>query len=319
MSADIEKPPERRAAKTPGKVFLLLFSLVLFVLFTGDSLYGQQRMRGRGGQQRGPSPHTWEKGTPPAFDTKPFNIAAEHLPPLYVGHDIELLYGNIKKASPALTGPPDLPAIYAFQINPTEQSYDRGTQILHVYGELSRIWEEGKEDGTRRGFRIKYQPQMDTRYTGTDIRGNTIEIEEIKFREFTVAFANFREYPVERVMLPSVKQSLEKKLKKENRAPGPDEGFTTEVIVGNIKLSPAEAKQLEERIVLLVVCNLVDPYTTSVTVHEQPTPRKPREYLAQYSYLNSRLLELWFYDYQTGKVLMKLKAGDHILPAPVER
>jgi hypothetical protein len=67
-----------------------------------------------------------------------------------------------------------------------------------------------------------------------------------------------------------------------------------------------EAKRIKDRVMVLAVCNLTDPYATSDTVSEKPTPEKMREYFAQYFYINANLLELWFFDLDTGNILMKI-------------
>ena len=106
-----------------------------------------------------------------------------------------------------------------------------------------------------------------------------------------------------------MKQASEKGSKKGTPGDSLDERLKPETIAANIHVTPVDAQQLEESIAMLVVCELVEPYIASDTVQQIPTPEKPRDYLAQYYYLSVRLLELWFYDFDTGKVLMKMKPG----------
>jgi hypothetical protein len=82
------------------------------------------------------------------------------------------------------------------------------------------------------------------------------------------------------------------------------------MIVANLKIQPAETDQLRVSTRVLIVCNLVSPYVTSDTIQRKGTLGKPGEYLAQHGYLHIRLLELWFYDVVTGKVLMKVVPQD---------
>ena len=322
--------------KIHTRIATVALSFALFIMFSSSSLYAQQR-----GGRRGSQPRTGTAGTagaaprvtlPPEFDNRPFDITVEQLPPQYLGCDAELVYTRIRNGKensksgeleasekyrtsseqgPVLPSLPtlDLESIYAFRFNPEDRLYDTHDRILKVYCPFSTVLENGKEDETRRGLRVKYQPRVDNRHIGTNAYGAKVEFEELKFREYLVAFANFSEFPVERVALPSLKQTAEKDSKKGTSSGGLDESLKRETIAGNINATPADAQQLEERIAVLVVCKLVDPYITSDTVQQTPTPDKPRDYLAQYYYLDVRLLELWFYDFDTGKVLMKMKAG----------
>jgi hypothetical protein len=151
---------------------------------------------------------------------------------------------------------------------------------------------------------------VDNQYSYKNAYGKKVEIEELKFEEYTVAFANYGEFPVERLLLPSIQQALEKESKKDKPVIV-DERLLREFIVGSIDLTPAEVKQINERIMVLAVCNLTDPYATSDTVSEKPTPERMRDYLAQYFYINVKLLELWLYNLDTGHILIKIgpKAG----------
>ena len=292
------------------RVLPLVLLPTLFVMFSDNSLYPQQRGGRRGGQSRtGAVPPAQKAILPPEFDNRPFDITLQQLPPQYLGCDAELVYTRIKNGKEnskkgeleavrqdqkmAEQKPPlpvartlDLQSTYAFRFNPEERLYNAHERILQVYCPLSAVLENGKEDGTRRGLSVKYQPRVDNKLIATNAQGTRVEFEELKFREYLVAFANFNEFPVE-------------------------EGGS-ESIIGKIHVLPADAAQLEESIAVLLVCTLVDPYIASESVQQKPTPERPRDYFAQYYYLDVHLLELWFYDFNTGKVLLKMKAGEEL-------
>jgi len=266
---------------------------------------------------------------PAEFDTATFDITREQLPPAYLGHSIQLIYkainerlmrspdvvetaarspGNGKPAiDSSLTGTLDFGSIYAFRVVPAENFYSDSEQTLQSYCPLSTVLAKAVENKILKGFRVDYSPQMDNHYTYTDDKGKQIEIEEVKFRDYTIAFENFGQFSVEKAVLPSVKQAADKGHKKGDTMSHSDDLSEQEMIIGKLRLPSAEAKQFKESISLLAVCSLVDPYLTSETVHRIGTPEKPGEYLAQHEYLHVRLLELWFYDLGTGKVLMKMK------------
>jgi|GEM_PF-485275 hypothetical protein len=321
---------ERGCMKTCMKITVILLLLILCGLSLSNSLlFAQRRGGARGGQgksegQRGVSPGSTK---PAEFDTAPFDITREQLPPVYFGHNIQLIYKAINErltrntdvaetaarnpesgkpaADSLLTG--IIGKTYAFRVVPAENFYSDSEQTLQSYCPLSAVLTKGVEDKTLKGFRIDHSPQMDNHFIYTDDKGKQIEIEELKFRDYTIAFENFGQFSVEKTVLPSVKQAADKGHKKSDTMSHSDDVSEHEMIIGKLVLPSAEAKRLRESITLLAVCSLVDPYLTSETVHRIGTPEKPGEYLAQHEYLHVRLLELWFYDFETGKVLMKMK------------
>ena len=154
---------------------------------------------------------------------------------------------------------------------------------------------------------VRYEPQMDNKFTYTDARGKKIEIEEVKFREYTIAFEYPATFPVERIVLPNIAESMEKKSGKGNLEVNLYDTLKQEVIFASFNVPSSEVAQLKESTKLLVLCNLMPPYTTTTAVHNKGTLEKPGEYSAEYAYLYVCLLELWFYDVITGKVMMKMK------------
>ena len=310
----MERATEAEKVTICTRTIIIALSFALFVAFSSNSLCAQQRGGRRGGQSRtgaaGPPGGPPRAILPPEFDNRPFDITLQQLPPQYLGYDAELAYTRIKNGKES-SAKGELEAItYAFRFNPEERFYNAHDRILQIYCPLSRVLENGKEDETRRGLRVKYQPRLDNKHIGTNAYGAKVEFEELKFREYLIAFANFREFPVDKITLPGARQASEKESKKKTSGAGLDESPKSETITGKIHVLPAEAAQVEERIAVLLVCKLVDPYIASDSVQQRPTPENPRDYFAQYYYLNVHLLELWFYDFDTGKVLMKMKAGE---------
>ena len=240
-----------------------------------------------------------ESTVPLEFDSRPFDVSAGRLPAFYMGAEAGVLYNRMRNGEKA--------EIYAFRLDAVERSYDAEKHEAQVFCDLSAVLENGKEDEDRRGFRVKYQPQMDNRYTGNDADGARIEIEEVKFKEYAVAFTNFMEFPVERLIPPAARRALEKESKNGTPAQGIDERLKREVIVGRVPLAPKAARHLDETVMVLAVCGLVEPYVSSEVVWQKSTSERLREYMGQYYYLHARLLELWFYDFETGNVFLKMR------------
>ena len=311
------------------RIAAITLSFALLLVCSENSLHGQARRGERGDQGQPARPQTIEEKTTPAeYDDRPFDIKAAQLPRGYRGHDPELMYTKITERKESsgksefesveryrmraeqetalpLTGSLGFASTYAFRFKPVESYYSAEQRILHLFCEVSPVLENGQEDKTKRGFKIKNQPQVDNRYAYRNAQGKKVEIEEIKFQEYTVAFANHGEFQVDRLLLPSIQQALEKEAKK-GKPIVMDDRSEHEFIVGSIGLTAAHAKEIKDRIMVLAVCNLTDPYATSDTVGEKPTPDRMREYFAQYFYINVKLLELWFYNLDTGAILMKI-------------
>jgi len=310
--------------ETSTRILALSLLVGLCLMWCGPASVLAQRRGGRGsqsgaqsgGQQAGPG----RGGLPsPEYDQVPFSPAREYLPRVYMGHNLQLVHsamqsrlaeiGSRQGTGPERQGPQGQPddtpllaglgmgSIYAFQVKPAEIVYHKAEHTLEAYCELSPVLDQGTEDATSKGFMVVYAPQVDNRFTYTDDRGRQVEFEEKKFREWTVAFRNFRDFPVEKAVLPSVRQESH----------GQEHGPAGEMIIGRFEVEPKAAEQLEESTRLLVVCGLEKPFATSETIHLQGTPEKPREYLAVHQYLHVRLLELWFYDVVTGKIFIKIR------------
>jgi len=277
---------------TGTKIVAAAIAIVLVFLLFPDGLGAQRRGRTKIDQApwTGP-PQPPQRSGPLAFDNKPFNIAAKQLPPFYAGYEPEALYEKIRKEEDSR----DL--IYALRVIPAGRLYDPAMRVMSVYCRLSPVFEKGKEDQALKGFSVKYQPLVDNTYTRTDASGAKIEIEEIKFREFVLAFPNFINFPVEK---PPGKPAG-----KDAQADGQEEGW--DAIRGAIPLTPDEAKQVGDKVRTLLVLGPTPPFVSSDTLEEHSTAGKFREYSARYHYIHSRILELWFYDFETGRVLMKLK------------
>jgi hypothetical protein len=277
-------------------------------------------MRGYGPTESGDT----EKIVPVEYDTMPFDMTREKLPPAYGGHNARVIWDSLRNSmtkgaaagaaegqGPGVTAlPPGLPltgtlkagSVYAFQVMPADISYNKREQMMRVYCQLWTVLAKGTADKAQSGFRIDYIPQVDNSYECTAADGTKIEVEEIKFREYTVAFENLPEFPVKKGMPPAAQA-------KEAPLTSLDDALKGETIVADLPATKEEASRLQRNARLLVLCNLAAPYATSETVHRQGTPEKPGEYLARHQYLHVRLLGLWFYDASTGKVFMKIGPG----------
>lgn len=255
------------------------------------------------------------------FDRKPFNTGVDKLPAMYTGHNPELLYNNIRMRKERalrepqetdeeyrkridreiylpLMGSLDFDSVYAFRITPKEVVYNAGDQVMRMRCELTNAFEGGREERTKKAFTVRYQPQLDNRYTITDKRGVRIEVEEIKFSEYAVVAVNAAAFPMEKTAPENAKDDAKKK--------GEPQKSDRETITTTIKMTPEEAKRCEGNITALLVGRLASPYTSYEEITRKPVPEKPGTYLARYHYLYIQLLDIWFYDVATGKIVKKI-------------
>lgn len=258
------------------------------------------------------------------FDRKPFNTGVEKLPAMYPGHNPELLYNNIRMRKETairqpqetdeqyrkridqeiylpLMGSLDFDSVYAFRITPKEVLYSAGDQRMRVRCGLTHAFEGGREEPTKKAFMVRYQPQLDNRYTITDKRGIRIEIEEIKFSEYAVVAVNAGAFPMEKTA-PEI-------TKADGKTKGNPGESDRETITTTIKMTPEEAKHCQGNIMVLLIGRLASPYTSYEEITRKPLPEKPGTYLARYHYLYIHLLDIWFYDVSTGKIVKKMGNG----------
>jgi hypothetical protein len=267
-----------------------------------------------------------EKLVPMEYDTAPFDITRVRLPGAYGGHDIQSIYSAVASgmsgsgrgrktegpgagmggpgAGLARTWALNPGSVYAFQVKPSDVAYDKHEQTIWVYCQLWTILAHGAEDMGKLGFRIDYIPQVDNTYIYTAPDGKKVEIEEVKFTEYTAAFANLAEFALEKTGPPDRIQASGKSFS------SLDDALMGRSIVVGVQAAKKEAEELARNVRLLALCRLAEPYATSETVQAKGAPEKPGEYLAQHRYLHVRLLQLWLYDAYSGKVLKMIRPAE---------
>jgi len=260
-----------------------------------------------------------------AFDTQPFNTDVDKLPPMYTGHNPELLYSSIQmrrqstareaqeteehyrtrmaqEISLPLMGTMDFDSIHAFRITPAEVRYDERNRVMSVSCRLSVAFEAGREDAAKKAFMVRYLPQLDNRYAITREDGTRVNIEEIKFSEYAVVAANAGGLPIESTAVAAAGG---------DRKPqqGVDRGSDHERIETTIKMTPEEARRIEGGIMALLVGKLAPPYASQEEISRKPSKEQPGTYLGIYHYLYLDLIEIWFYDVTSGTILKRMPSS----------
>ncbi len=297
-------------------VAALLACSVLFLAGCSGSGKG-----GSGGGHRPGGPGNGFLST--VYDTKSFNPEADRLPPMYTGHNPELLYNGIemrkqramrgtgeteeqhrarmaREIALPLMGSLDFDSVYAVRVTPAEVRRDGKDGLIHVSCRLCAAFEAGREDPGKKAFVVRYLPHLDNRYTIARKDGTRVTIEEIKFSEYAVVIANARDLPIQRTVGPQAREDGRRQKEGDEKPEG-------ERIEEAIELTADQARRMEGGIMALLIGKLAPPYTSHEEIGRKPTAERPGTYLGRYHYLYMDLMTIWFYDVTTGKVLKKMR------------
>ena len=229
------------------------------------------------------------------YSTAPLERGAASLPPRYEGHDGMNLYALLSAlpaeaipATPVIGAftPRDGVAAFAVDLNALP-----GNPLLGYDGKSGKLairyvmtgnhvtegwnWNPLADPQSTDYYRYKYLPLRDVTVEKTP--------SDVWKYEYMVTFANLYDfYP---------------------RSIDDDVGFSTEVA-----LPQAEALALMQgNLRMLAVCRLAPPWHAQSSTFWKATDSAPYDFMLKKLYLSAELLEVWFYDYPSGKVLARLK------------
>ncbi len=231
----------------------------------------------------------------PDYARSPFDRAAEMLAARYEGHDAEAIYKLISQldetaipATPVSGALTPRDGVFAFAVD-----LEGSANLVRGYGmqqqrlEIRYVmtgnhvtegwnWEPTADPLTTDYYRYKYLPLKD--YT---VKKQAADVWKY---EYMMTFANLYDfYP---------------------RTAADDAGFAAQLPMAQddaIKLLAGESLRM------LAVCRLVPPWHTQSSTYWKATDSAPYDFMLKKRYLYADLLEVWFYDYPSGKVLAKIK------------
>ena len=232
----------------------------------------------------------------PLYSSAVFERSADMLPVHFEGHDAEAMYTAISQikenavaATPATGKLKPQDSVFAFSVDleATANNWVRGYNQLERRLELRYImtgnhvtegwnWNPNADPQTTDYYRYKYLPLKD--YTVEKQAGDVWKF------EYMVTFANLYDfYP---------------------RAIDDAAGF-----VARVPMAQGDAFKLlgNENLSMLAVCRLAPPWHAQSSTFWKATDSAPYDYMLKKRYLYADLLEVWFYDYPSGKVLAKIK------------
>ena len=228
-----------------------------------------------------------------------FDISAQALSTGYAGDDIKKWYGEISASVPVGASITD--EVFAFTVDldagPNfSQEYDvaSGKLELHynmVFNQIAEgwSWDERADPDQRDYYRFKFLPLgFDTasRHKPEMVElfpGKMVEVKNLWRYDYFLAFDNLYDF-------------YERKV-------DDDAGFGA-----SVPIQAGEAKRLTEGkgVRMLALCRLMPPYHTESNTFWKATVAEPVDYTLRKRYLVGDLLEVWFYDSASGKVLAKV-------------
>jgi hypothetical protein len=301
----------------------LWITVGIFVAALCCSVSAQDRSGGRGGRPGMGGTRLGHGRLPsPEFDKATFDMTRQQLPPLYIGHDIRALYDALQSRNPGkdgaidaalrkepslqVTSAPAMDQVYAFEVRPAVDSIKASKQIVSASAELSAVL-AGQTESPKKGIRIVYAPEIDNQYTITNPNGSKVVFKELKFTDYVLALTNFDEFAGIKTVSSLSRTAVPGKDSGQILGETPKAEVTDRAVQGAFRVRETEVEQFKESIRLLALCRLAAPYTTSRIVHRQGTSDNPEEYLADHRHLHVCLLELWFYDIITGRIVLKMQ------------
>ena len=233
-----------------------------------------------------------------------FDITASALPAGYNGDNIKSWFSAVSTATDAPASAKK-DAILAFPVDLAagpNYSQNYGHQLaLHYNMSFNQIaegwsWEPLANPNERDYYRFKFLPlgtETASKHTPETVElypGNTVQVRNLWRYDYFLAFENLYDFYERQV--------------------DDDAGFGA-----TLALSEAEAQQLmaDSHIQMLAICRLKAPYFSESNTFWKATFAEPVDYTLRKRYLVGDLLEVWFYDKSSGRVLAKIKP---ISPTP---
>lgn len=229
-----------------------------------------------------------------------FDRTTQTLPAGYAGDDIKKRYGEISASAPVAAGIKD--EVFAFAVD-----LDAGPNFLQEYdaasGRLTLLynmvfnqiaegwnWDEQADPDRRDYYRFKFLPlgfETASRRPPEVVElypGKVVEVKNLWRYDYFFAFDNLYDFYPRKV--------------------DDDAGFGA-----SVPMSAGEAKRLvaDKSIRMLALCRLKPPYHSESNTFWKATFAEPVDFTLRKRYLMGELLEVWFYDSASGKVLAKVR------------
>ena len=250
---------------------------------------------------------------PPQYLTVPMDPQMTSLPPKFQGHDAGSIHGILMKRDSSARakgefetteqfhqridrekhmpffGSVGLESVLAFQLKYAVATYDADRRVMTLFCRLSPVFENNDVSDTKRAASWAFELRDGRSYMGTNAFGATVRVDASQTDYTDIVLLNYKSFPVQTVA---------------EKSPGE---MREEYLEGQISIQIDEAKRLENVMGTLLLCKLVDPPATENSMYSRATFDSPHSETWNHHYLNTKLLEVWFYDTERGTILYKIK------------
>jgi hypothetical protein len=258
--------------------------------------------------------------TSTAPDITSFDIQVDKLAPGFTGHNIKAIFKDLvtkkdkavkgefettaefearlqRETQVPILGRLDRNGYFAFVINNSsgETFYDADSQVMTIAIALGSGSESIYKDSNKKALASHVEVKSE-KYEGSNAYGAKATVTRNLGEYYDVAFQNYSRFGVSRY--------IDSRTRSEGYT---EDAFAKDVIIVRIPMDVALAREVKSRLKILAIVNLVEPYTYEGSFYEKPTISRPDEYVIQYHFLNTELLQLWIFDESTGRIFAKQK------------
>jgi len=248
------------------------------------------------------------------YSTTGFDLSAKQLPSQYLGHNLGVVYlklsqlkattekkdefettSDFKKRIESefkkpILGPLTLTSIFAFKAKGTNTSYDADNQQLAVTCELSPVFVQNlSTEKIPEGLEsVNWESEVIDRgsYEGTNAFGATVEVSREEFYRYELALSNYDDFPTKK---------------------SSDGGFERVSFTTHLNVLPEQARIMKTSIGTLFISKLTTPFSLTNANYSAATFTSPLSTTTITFYVFANLIEIWFYDIDTGRILSKIK------------
>jgi hypothetical protein len=253
-------------------------------------------------------------------EVRPFDIQIDKLPAHFSGHDIKAIYTELaarrskaikgefettqefearikREAAAPIFGRLDKRAYLAFVIQNSsgETIYDADRETMTTAVVLASGAENIYKPSDKKALTSKAEVAGE-KYEGSNAFGAKTIVSRHTGIDYNVAFTNHQSFGISRYIKSDT-------LKRGHT----EDYFASDAILIKIPIGLDLAREIKPRLKVLAIVKLIEPYTYDGNFYDKPTMDNPSEYIIQYHFLNTELIELWIYDDATGQVLIKKK------------
>lgn len=187
-----------------------------------------------------------------------------------------------------------------------ETEYDADHQILHATAKLSYAFDGSNLAGKALNWAEFVQEH--SFHTGTTALGVRVRVERYVQLFVEIAFGNYEQFALAKLWDSQSDADFAKGLSERARKSWEDIHQDT-AFAADLNLDVPAAIGAKKNLRLLLVCRLAPPYAMESTGYIEPKIDSPHEESHYNYFLNTELLEIWFFDSVTGQIYAKQKAA----------